>query len=119
MDRLTDAEKNTLRNHGKELEWLGWVLLVHFKGIYDEKAVELLKKDRNCPKAKIMLDISYNLHFGYECIDAYLQKQRELKVELNRAKEKIYQEQMKLDQKDAEIKRLNKLIDKLKKNIEL
>jgi hypothetical protein len=118
MDILTEQDKELLISQGKRLEMLKWQIS-ELSSTYCIKAGEMLLKERNNAKAQNMMGISNNLRFGMESIDDAIMKFRYLRVELTRAKEKIYDQMVKIDQQNEEIKRLKKLNENLKMNINL
>ena len=118
MDILTEQDKELLRSHGKGLEMLRHQIS-HLSAEYSLKGSELLQTDRNDARGVKMIGISNNLNFGCESIDDASMKFRYLRLELTKAKEKIYDQMVKIDQQNEEIKRLNKLTDNLKMNIKL
>lgn len=118
MDILTDKDKELLRSQGKGLEMLKWQIS-ELSATYSRKGCEMLLKDRNDAKGQNMIGISNNLNFGIESIDLANERGKELVLENKYLKGKNYDQMVKIDQKDAEIKRLNKLINELKKNVEL
>lgn len=118
MDILTEQDKELLRSQRSGLDMLRCHISI-LSAEYSLKGIQLLQRDRNDVKGLKMMGISHNLDFGCESIDMVNQIGKELRTELNRAKDKIYSQMVKIDEQDAEIKRLKKLNDELKKNISL
>jgi hypothetical protein len=118
MDILTEQDKELLRTHGKGLEMLRHQIS-HLSAEYSIKGSELLQVDKNDYRGVKMMGISNNLTFGCESIDDASMKFRYLRVELKRAKDKIYDQMVKIDKQNEEIKRLKKLTENLKMNINL
>jgi len=117
MDILTEQDKELLRTHGKGLEMLRHQIS-HLSAEYSIKGSELLQVDKNDYRGVKMMGISNNLTFGCESIDDASMKFRYLRVELKRAKEKIYDQMVKIDQQNEEIKRLKKLNEQLKSSLD-
>ena len=132
MQILTEKDKDYLRKTNQGMKWLN-NFITQFSCGYDEKITSIAKSNRNDPNLKKFVDLNNNLFFAKEVLNEEINKDTVLKSKLkvhlqndiDHKNEKdlmtkiIGEQALEIEKKDAEIKRLNKLIVELKKNVEL
>ena len=132
MQILSEKDKDYLRRTNQGIKWLN-NFITQFSCGYDDKITSLAKSNRNDPNLKKFVDLNNNLFFAKEVLNEEINKDRIIKnrlkvhhqndIDYKNEKDlmaKIIGEQaLKIDQQNEEIKRLKKLNENLKMNINL
>jgi hypothetical protein len=120
MENLTDDQKEKLKLYPE-------ISLLHLRSIIGElssdyaiRGLEIgLNEGKQSERTQKLQAMSNNLSFGCELIDFIYGKMKAQQVEINRKNKKIADLVLEVDRLNNETKRLNKLNENLKKNINL
>ena len=121
MDILTEENKDKLSTyHQIGLEFVR-TTITELSSMYNLQAASIYHKNDNKPNEKFytLQGIASNLLFCCTVVDRQMDINNQATKEINGLKSKFYDLHKIIDQKNEEIKRLNKQIVNLKKNIEL
>ena len=120
MENLTDEQKEKLKLYPE-------ISLLHLRSIIGElssdyaiKGLEIgLNDGKQSERTQKLQAMSNNLSFGCELIDFIYAKIKAQQAEINRKNKKVADLVLEVDSLNQETKRLNKLNENLKKNINL